>query len=397
MRSRCLENEIFMTSPAVVTPTRLNQPLWLAAHSEANASAHIRGSNDPSERFPDRTEMQGSTVMDDFAHALWKGRDNSPNIQLAPFRDRLTLRRQRYVPLGDRSPLESLAPLVAGNQLAPVAMGQWPSSQATKETTSTENDPEHWILAKLIALEPSTKEVEPPTPSPAAIHLVPYLYMGMTPAGDLSLRLLPAYRHKDAELALSTLDGVGREFKISAQASFIQRIAQLQKMQLELGQELAIRRSLYNTLAQAPLRPSQALRYFDRLLDESPYPPSRTPASDRLIQRRQLFKPFSTSSQSSLWDAYAAVAQWVNQTAPGDAAQRWHSCCHGPGATMLRQALAYAVALQYDQQDNAESLQQPRISGAQRSLAASDALQNRIQQLRNDKAIARQTTSKLTR
>lgn len=388
-----------MTSSKVVAPTAFVKPLWLDAVSDVSLPKNltVSGAKLNCAEGGTATERKSSKVS--LKEALSSQADKGKNIQLATFRDRLTLRRQHYVPLGDRSPLQTLAPLFAGGQLEIVAEGLW-NCVTSKDSAGAQDikSPEQWVLAKLVELEHSPRDSKTPsTPAQTTLKLLPYLYIGMTQAGDLSLRLLPACHHLGAELALSTLDGVGREFKISAQASFIQRIAQLQEMQLELGQELTIRRSLYNTLAQAPLRPSQALRYFDRLLDESPYIPSRTPASDRLIQRRQLFKSFSTSSPSSLWDAYAAVAQWVNHTAPGDAAQRWHSCCHGPGETMLRQALAYAVALQYDQQDNAESSQQPRISGAQRSLAASDALQNRIQQLRNDEAIARQTTSKLIR
>ncbi len=379
-----------MTSPAVVTLNHSGKPLWSAAIAKANSASHSANSENkdcPNQRAADIGGLPGNASL---SQALSPQAGQSQNIQLAPFRDRLTLRRQCYVPLGDRSPLQTLAPLFAGGQLEQVAMGQWCAATKANEGDETGTSSGQWVLARLVELDQSSPDTEAPSAqSPQSVQLLPYLYIGMTSAGDLGLRLLPAAHYFGGELALSTLDGVGREFKISAQTSFIQRIAQLQEMQLELGQEFAIRSSLYNSLRKVKLRPSQALRYFDRLLDESPYPPSQTPASDRLIQRRQLFKTFSTHPEPTLWDAYVAVAHWVNNSAPGNAAQRWHSCCHGAGATMLRQALAYAVALQYDQQE-AESAQQPRISGAQRSLAASDALQARIQQLRDDEAIARQ-------
>jgi hypothetical protein len=210
-----------------------------------------------------------------------------------------------------------------------------------------------------------------------------YWQIAIAAQGDLTLMLLPVWQSPAASWALSTLDGVGSTFRIAAQASFIQRIVQLQEMQLAFAQEFAIRQSLYKALAQCPLRPSQALGYFDRLLDESPYPPSRTPESDRLLQRRLLLQIFSLASRPSAWAAYQAVAQWVNDNTAGTPAQRWWSACYGPGAQMLRQGLAYAVALQYDHQEAIEAHpSQPRHSGAERSLQASDALQARIQQLR---------------
>lgn len=391
-----------MTSSAVGTPTISMTPLWLAAMPKADSEAHGDGSEDHSGHPLEAAQAIASPSDFPAATGLSSRANQHQNIQLAPFRDRLTLRRQRYVPLGDRSPWQTLRPLLAGGQLKTVAAG--PGCQATPEieaklgtAKSVGSSLERWTLAQWTRLDHSTAKVDAPSEqSQPATQLLPHLYITLSQTGDLSLRLLPICHHLGLALALSTLDGVGREFKISAQANLIQRIAQLQEMQLEISQEWAIRRSLYNSLAQAPLRPSQALRYFDRLLDESPYPPSRTPASDRLLQRRQLFKTFSAAPQSdhqpgsqpSLWDAYAAVAHWVNYAAPGSAAQRWQSCCHGPGATLLRQALAYVVALQYDQQGANDSSSQPRQSGAQRSLAASDALQARIRQLREDGAIA---------
>ncbi len=387
-----------MTSPAVGTPTVLVKPLWLAAISNAystEASTITDAAKGDDENGSATEEWSDNFPLTD---ALFSQSGESQNIQLASFRDRLTLRRQRYVPLGDRSPWQTLAPLFAGGQLEQVAAGKWCPAITEDEEAHASQNVEQWVLAKLMELDGSPGDIETPSaPVKSAMQLVPYLYIGTTQTGDLRLRLLPACHHLGAELALSTLDGVGREFKISAQASFIQRITQLQAMQLELGQEFAIRRSLYNSLNQAPLRPSQALRYFDRLLDESPYPPSQTPASDRLLQRRQLLKIFSTNPEPSLWHAYGAVAHWVNYSAPGNSTQRWYSCCQGSGATMLRQALAYAVALQYDQQEAAEASKQPRPSGAQRSLAASDALQARIQQLRDDKAIAQPSRNQLMR
>ncbi len=373
-----------MTSSDVVTPTSLVEPLWLAAVSNTDSTdISITGNRNIDGENSSATEEISSIAS--YAESLFSQPSENENIQLAPFRDRLALRRQRYVPLGNRPPSQTLAPLFAGGQLEPVAAGQWCGATTEIEVADEIKSPEQWVLARLVELDRSFRDIEAPSaPEQSAVQLSPYLYIGMTQAGDLNLRLLPACHHLGAELALSTLDGVGREFKISAQASFIQRIAQLQEMQLELGQEFTIRRSLYNSLAKAHLRPSQALRYFDRLLDESPYPASKTPASDRLLQRRQLLKLFSTHPEPTLWDAYGAVAHWVNYAAPGNSAQRWQSCCQGPGATMLRQALAYAVALQYDQQEAVEASKQPLSSGAQRSLAASDALQARIQQLRDD-------------
>jgi len=386
-----------VNSPRIQTESQ-TESLWLAASSTAGAAAQ------PAEALGDRSSVDNNalTRSPSLTEAPFAETAANQKIQLAPFSDRLALRRKLYVPLGDRNPLRALAPLFAGGQLQQVAMGHWhetnkvggkanqtDSNAAVASPSSSPPSSSQWFMARLVALEAlSNSSDEPTSPSATPLQLVPYLHIDLTDCGDLSLRLLPTCRHHLAiNIALSTLDGVGREFKIPAQASFIQRLAQLQAMQLELRQEFAIRRSLYQALASTPMKPSQALGYFERLLDESPYPTSRTPASDRLLQRRQLLKTFSSRPNSThpsptLWDAYGAVAHWVNCTAPGSSAQRWLSTCHGAGATLLRQALAYAVALQYDQQEAEKELKQSRPSGAQRSLAASDALQARIQQQR---------------
>lgn len=387
-----------MTGQGVVAPTGLSLPLWQSAGSNAilhdvlasfEAGGLWRKASDALPPGPDLASRE----------ALQK-------IQLAPFRDRLKLRRQRYVPLQQRSPWQTLAPLFVTEQWELQAAGTWQGPWVEAPSTQRQCQPgagdasqteQYWVMARLRSLDNGTVATGERGLGSAVgqdagfISWEPYLYVGMSSRGDLSLRLFPVSHQSGWQVVCSTLDGVGREFKIAAQASFIQRVAQLQEIQLELRQEFAIRQSLYNALAHASMRPSQALRYFDRLLDETPYPPSRTPASDRLLLRRQLLKHFSSAAAPSLWDAYAAVTHWVNYGAPGESAQRWWSCCHGPGAQMLRQALAYAVALQYDQQDLSETPNRPRQSGAQRSLLASDALQARIQELRQEEVVAAQS------
>ncbi len=404
-----------MTGQGVVAPTGWTLPLWQLAGSNVvlhdvlasfEGGGLLGGAGDASLPGPDLA----------YREALQK-------IQLAPFRDRLKLRRQRYVPLQQRSPWQTLAPLFVTEQWELQAAGQWqeqgPLLEASTTTIArtggnsdgviaqeqsalgdfvTPSAEQYWVMARLRSLDSVAKAAGEAGDIAAAtveqefgfISWEPYLYVGISSQGDLSLRLLPVSHQSGLQVVCSTLDGVGREFKIAAQASFIQRVTQLQEIQLELRQEFAIRQSLYNALAHVHVRPSQALRYFDRLLDETPYPPSKTPASDRLLLRRQLLKRFTSVAEPSLWDAYAAVTHWVNYGSSGQPAQRWWSCCHGPGAKMLRQALAYAVAVQYDQQETSGD-STPRSSGAQRSLEASDALQARIQQLRNGVVMAEQS------
>lgn len=186
-------------------------------------------------------------------------------------------------------------------------------------------------------------------------------------------------------LALAT--ALPPALQLFADSSFVEQLGAVQSLFSRSAIHWEIALAEYGQLHRQSLLPSQALQYFDALLSLSPLPPSSTPASDRLFQRRHLLQRFaalSTLGGHSLWSAYCALQGWIGQQM-AMAAQTQRPAAE-PGLETWLQAnqwrkAAHDQALSWVASFEQQPTSQRSDDSAQRAFSNSRALQERLLQL----------------